>query len=155
MRHPNCIWLLDCYGVCVFNIISNAPIDIVQSCWPEIGCVTVSKQEMTQQPQTLPPTHKITVALIQSPYPLRTVWVAATPISAPFRGFEIVGFRMISRFETVTNHISDLPFCDMKMEVSEMKVKHRQHLLFRRLAMGLKILCKFAGGLLSSSHFPR
>ena len=41
---------------------------------------------------------------------------------------------MISCFETVTQHISGQPFCNMSMEALEMMVKHTKNLLFCRPA---------------------
>ena len=41
---------------------------------------------------------------------------------------------MISCLETMTQHISGQPFCNMSMEASEMIVKHTKHLLCCRLA---------------------
>ena len=41
---------------------------------------------------------------------------------------------MISCFETVTQHISGQPFCNMSMEALEMMVKHAKNLFVCRLA---------------------
>ena len=51
---------------------------------------------------------------------------------------------MISCFETVTQHISGQPFCNMSMEALEMMVKHAKHILFCRLAKSGEVyMCLF------------
>ena len=100
--------------------------------------------------KTWTPTHKITHALIQIRYESSKGVGSGFAAAHPFWGWiwdlykgvgdlcvqvlRFSGFCVISCFETVTQHISVQPFCNMSMEALNMMVKQAKHLVFCRPA---------------------